>query len=69
MVAYVVTRKRSKPEMIRPDVKPAELPNLVSAILDEPWRGIYGSCVTNLDMLRHLLRFGLEIVKACGYVR
>jgi len=71
MTAYVTTHKHSKfkPILNRPDVKPSELPGLVSAIVEEPWRGVYAKYVTNLDMLRHLLRFGLESVKSRGYVR
>ncbi len=69
MTGYVATHRqpKSKPILFRPDVKNSELPDLVSRIItEEPWRGLYGRYVTNLDMLRHLLRFGLETVKARG---
>lgn len=63
-------RWRPAPLFAELGVRPADLPALVAGLIQtEEEQALYDRYVTNVDLLRHLLRFGLETVRARGYGR
>ena len=63
-------RRRETMKVVAP-VRPAELPGLILQVVDGPDREAlarYFDKGPGLDMLKHVLRFGVEMVRTRGYV-